>query len=103
MSVVQRMLAICFALSFFAFANLIVADEIPDALYHGHPDNGKVENGHYFVGDRGRYTEVSERFYYGMLWYSHLSLEIGCSSFFISVGGIWLYKRRAKMASRISN
>jgi hypothetical protein len=39
-------------------ANAFVAIPVAIAL-GGLADNGKIENGRYFLGDRGRYTEVS--------------------------------------------
>lgn len=44
----------------YAFANMF----LDGILHHGSVALGKIENGRYFVGDRGRYFEVSESFYH---------------------------------------
>lgn len=43
----------------YTFANMF----LDDTLHQGSVESGKAEHGRYFVGDRGRYHEVSEPFY----------------------------------------
>ncbi len=62
MTVATVILVLC-ALNFFAFAASSIA--IGDSAA-----NGTVKDGHYFVGDHGKNTEVSQRTWEISLWHS---------------------------------
>jgi hypothetical protein len=82
------------ALTFIAWANQTVATWMPYDLYHGDAQNGKIVSGHYFVGDRGRYTEVSRRFFENSVLYQQISGYIFAAFLICSILVIWRARRR---------
>ena len=69
----SRILLILLTLTIVSFANFCVADDLPFELKGGGPDQGYVQDGHYFVGNHSRYVEVSKRFYVNSRRYQHVS------------------------------
>ena len=98
-----RFLAVLFAMTFLSQANSFVASELPVALKGGGPAQGKIENGHYFVGNHGRYTEVSPRFFYDTLRYEHISFWVATVILTATVVGFWLRFRRSSKTVQSEN
>ena len=61
-------------------------------LLGGDALNGKVENGHYFLGSHGRFTEVSFDVFTYSQWHTR-SVFVTHSLFFAAA---WLLSRRPK-------
>src|SRR5437762_12428602 len=62
------------SLSCLAIANyMFVVHIVQYALHGGGITNGKIENGHYFVGNHARYTEVSQQFWQRTSHYQEIS------------------------------
>jgi hypothetical protein len=83
-------------LTFVAAANSVVALNLPDDLYGGDPGIGKVVDGHYFVGNHGRFTEVSEGTFRGLLLYQHVSGYVLAACIVSTAIAIWIRSLQAK-------
>ena len=42
-------------------------------MWGGSASNGKIENGKYYLGEHGTYTEVSEEWFDISLWHTHMT------------------------------
>ena len=54
-------------------------------LYGGTPENGKIQNGKYYVGNHGEYREVSEQFYHNDLIYDTISEDTAMATTFAMI------------------
>jgi hypothetical protein len=84
------------AFTLLAAANHVVAMNLSHDLYGGDAENGKVANGHYFVENRGKYTEVSKRFFEGSLLYKDISGYVFAVSLICTVVALVIRSRQVK-------
>ena len=115
MRLYQRFAAIIFAGVVALGANRIIFDEISMMQFHGLAGDGKIENGHYFVGSHGRFFEVRREQYEANLEYGRVSeyvqdiaivLLIGIllpAGFFRRKGSDWSLATMLRPNDRISN
>ena len=75
-TVISRLLAGLLALTFMSIANFYFALELPFDLKCGGPEQGYVQDGHCYVGNHGRYIEVSPEFYHQTLRYERISSAV---------------------------
>lgn len=57
-------------------ANFYFALELPFDLTGGGPEQGYAQDGHCYVGNHGRYIEVSPEFYHQTLRYQRISSAV---------------------------
>ena len=94
-------LAICQAIDFLVVVNLVVFVSMSIYL-GGTAGNGKVDNGHYYLGDHGHYTKVSEAIfnYSNLHWKIVLwSMLLGFISFGWS-GNVRMHMRSPRLEKR---
>jgi hypothetical protein len=60
---------------------------IHESVLGGSATNGKIENGHYYVGSHGRYTEVSRSTWQFSRWHEYSAI---LSTFVFLLLGIFL-------------
>jgi hypothetical protein len=102
-SITSRFLAILLAVTSIAFAHLAVAGALPFELKGGGPEQGKIENGHYFVGNHGRYMEVSPAFFRNTLNYEKLSFWVAMILLASTVAGTSIHVRRSSKSVPLKN
>lgn len=70
-----------------------VATGIIFSMQGGFADIGKAENGHYYLGEHGHYTEVPEATFFWNLWYFRISGDAALLSI-VAIGICSLITRR---------
>lgn len=95
---VQKIALILVSLTFMSLANLCFASELSYELYGGEPEAGKIEGGRFFVGNHGRYPEVSEQFYRRDILYKEISSYVVGAGIITSAAAIW-FARRFKLTN----
>jgi hypothetical protein len=76
MAITARIFFMLLSLTILAVANKFLAAWLPYAPRGGGPEIGKIVDGHYFVGNHGRYFEVSRHFFEASIRYSDISTAI---------------------------
>jgi len=86
---------LCYTIAALAFANFLLFLTISQ-LIGGSAPNGMVRNGHYFLGEHGRYVEVSAPIYrYSQIHTYSLVLT--------TVAGLWAFKRGRELHEELED
>ena len=82
-----------FSAAYLAIVRFVVQEILIGWLMGGSPLNGKIEDGRFFLGEHGRYTEVSANQYW-MIYFTWTGLDVALLLLVLATGLQYLMRRR---------